>query len=297
MRTAMILLSLLWAATAAAQPAAPTEAADAGAGLPPLRICTGKTGNNYHRVGEAIASKLKGQVRVEVIETAGSWENLEAIHADRRRCDAIIAQDDAYALYEFEHPNTKFTMERITTLYPEYLHLLCNAEVEFDTFEPAKAARVKVLVNSYGSGTYITWSLLQRLNKAYEAVTSAEVSVDEGLLKITDGVGAQCMLFVSGKGGRTLRTADQRFGGRLKLVGLTDERLQRKVGRDKRVVYRPTTLEKGTYPHLQDAPVATQEVDAVFFASPEWKARHPEAAKKLATALVALLPAFREALE
>jgi TRAP-type uncharacterized transport system substrate-binding protein len=106
MRTAMILLSLLWAATAAAQPAAPTEAADAGAGLPPLRICTGKTGNNYHRVGEAIASKLKGQVRVEVIETAGSWENLEAIHADRRRCDAIIAQDDAYALYEFEHPNT-----------------------------------------------------------------------------------------------------------------------------------------------------------------------------------------------
>jgi uncharacterized protein len=257
---------------------------------PTLRLCTGKAGNNYHRVGKALATKLEGRVQVKLVETAGSWENLESIDQARRRCDAVIAQDDAYALYQYEHPDTKLTIDRMATLYPEHVHLLCNKKAGVANLRALNARKHKVLVNRYGSGTYISWSLFGRLNPAYARIPSSEVNVDEGLLKIADGVQAQCMVFVSGLGGRTLATADRSFGDRLTLVAATDASLQRKVGRDKRVVYHDSVIPKGTYPNLAADAVKTQRIDAVFFASPEWKARHPAAARTLATVLVELIP-------
>ena len=246
-----------------------------GAESPTLRLCTGKAGNNYHRVGKALAAKLEGRVQVKLVETAGSWENLESIDQARRRCDAVIAQDDAYALDLYEHPDTKLTIDRMATLYPEHVHLLCNKKAGVANLRALNARKHKVLVNRYGSGTYISWRLFGRLNPAYARIPSSEVNVDEGLLKIADGVQAQCMVFVSGLGGRTLATADKSFGDRLTLVDATDPSLQRKVGRGKRVVYHDSVIPKGTYPNLAEDAVQTQRIDAVFFASPEWKARHP----------------------
>ena len=274
------LATLAWLLCGAAQ----------AAEVPTLRLCTGKAGNNYHRVGQALAARLEGRVKVSLIETAGSWENLESIDQARRRCDAVIAQDDAYALYQYEHPDTRLTIDRMATLYPEHVHLLCNAKAGVGHLRELDPRKHKVLVNQYGSGTYITWRLFGRLSPAYARLPSSEVNVDEGLLKIADGVQAQCMVFVSGLGGRTLATADQSFGDRLTLVPATDPSLQRKVGRDKRVVYHDSVIPKGTYPNLAAGEVQTQRIDAVFFASPEWKARHAGAARTLATALVDLIP-------
>ncbi len=296
--------SLLLCALVAAAPSAhaapdashaPTP--DAPDARPLLRVCTGRPGNNYHRVGLALAERLAPKVRVEVVETEGSWENLEAIDAEHRRCDAIIAQDDAYALYEFEHPESRLTMERTAVLYAEYVHVLCNTKVTARSVSELDPGRHQILVNRYGSGTYITWKLFQRLDPAYQRVRSAEVDMDEGLLKIADGTRAHCMIYVSGKGGKTLRTADERFGDRLRLIGVEDGHLHREVGRDKRVVYRRARLEADTYPHLQTGPIDTQQVDAVFFASPEWKARRPAAAAALAEALVQLIPDLQKTLQ
>lgn len=280
MRAVVLLLALGWGV------------ADAAAAEPPsLTLCTGTRGNNYHQAGVTLAKRLEGRVQVEVVETQGSWENLEAIDVTPRRCDAIIAQDDAWTLYQFEKPDSTLTMDRLATLYPEYVHLLCNREqVPGDQVFGLDPAKHRVLINEYGSGTYITWKLFGRLNPIHARLPASEVGLEEGLARVAAGTEAQCMVFVSGIGAGSLRAAEERFGDRLKLVSIMDKRLLKRVGRERREVYREARVPAGSYPRLMAGTVETLTVDAVFFASPEWKARHPEAARHLAAALTDLRP-------
>ncbi len=305
MRLAMTALSLLvsmpaFAGEADEQEKAKPEAtakADKQVKKPLLRICTGSKGNTYFRAGSMLAELLKETVEVEVVETKGSWENLERIDAQPRRCDAVLAQDDAYALYQFEKPKSSLTIDRMAALYPEHVHLLCNEKVDIDSVGELDPDKHRVLYNEYGSGTYITWSLFGKLNRKYTKLKSSEVTVAEGLLKVADGVQAQCIVFVSGLGGKTLRDAHDRLGKQLKLVAVRDKRLHRKVGREKRRVYDASTIPEGTYPNLAGDDVKTVSVQAVFFASPEWKARNPEGARALAKALFELVPELEKSLK
>ena len=292
MRLTTAACCLLIAAPALAQEKKP--AADA---KPTLRVCTGTKGNTYHRAGSMLADRLKGVVDVQVVETKGSWENLERIDAEPRRCDAVLAQDDANALYQFEKPKSGLTMDRMAALYPEHVHLLCNEAVEADSVGELDPEKHRVLYNEYGSGTYITWSLFGKLNRRYSKLKSSEVTVAEGLLKVADGVEAQCIVFVSGLGGKTLREAHDRLGKKLKLIGVVDKRLLRTVGREKRQVYTRSKIPEGTYPELAGSEVDTVAVQAVFFASPEWKARHPQASRALGKALFELVPELAKTLK
>lgn len=259
-------------------------------GLPRLRICTGSVGNTYHQVGTRLAEALRGAVAVEVLATRGSWENLDAIDAEPRRCDAIIAQEDAYTLYQFEKPKSTLMMDRMATLYQEPIHLVCNRRAGLKSAADLKAGKHTVLINSYGSGTYVTWKLLGKLNPAYGRLKAVESGMDEALLKVVDGAAAQCMVFVSAVGAKTLKMADEKYGDRLTLLSLEDDKLHRKVGREKRQIYRDYTLSKGAYRRLNDESIETQSVSAVFFVNPEWRARYPEAGRNLARVLVELIP-------
>ncbi len=274
----VLLASVLLATPAGAAPDRPL-----------LRVCTGATGGAYHQVGERLAEALAATVEVEVIQTHGSWENLEAIDQEPRRCDAVIAQEDAYALYQFEKPESRLTMDRMTTLYGEAVHLICNRDVQADDVAGLHPQRHRILVNQYGSGTYITWRLFGRLDPAFARFKAREVPLEEGLLKIVDGVEAQCMVIVGKPGQGTAALADRGFGDRLKVLQMESDKLHQTVGRDRRPVYRTASLTAKHYPRLLKASRKTQWVDAVFFASPQWKARYPEAANALARALLRLV--------
>lgn len=295
----MALVSLGCASGALAQGApearpAAADAAKAEAQEAPLKLCTGIKGNNYHQAGLALAKALEGKVKVEVVETRGSWENLEGIDASPRRCDAIIAQDDAYTLYQFEKPDSTLTMERVTTLYPEHIHLLCNREADIEDVRQLKSKKHRILIMPFGSGTYITWKLFTRLHKFYERIPFAEAPGAEALLKVVDGVQAQCMVMVSGTRPEALKTANEQFGDQLRLVRLRDKNLHRKVGRERRAVYAKDEIDEDIYDELLDDDLETTSVDAVFFISPEWKANHRLAAAALTQALLKVVPDIRK---
>ena len=59
------------------------------------------------------SQRLKAEVDVTLVETKGSWENLEMMDSNPRRCDAIIAQDDAHALHQFEKPDSGLTVDQL----------------------------------------------------------------------------------------------------------------------------------------------------------------------------------------
>ena len=262
--------------------------------LPKLKLCTGPKPNRYYRTGAAIAQLLTGVVDVELITTKGSWDNLRRLDKTPRDCDAAIAQDDAFALYQFEKPNSVLAIERVVSLYPEYIHLLCNRSAKLDDVFDLKPGRDMVLVNEFGSGTYITWTLFGKMNAFYSKVSSIGVPIEEGLLKVVDGVAAQCMVMVAGLNVSTLIDAQRRFGDRLELIDISDKRLRKRVGRHKRRVYHQSTIDEGVYNKLLDHDLDTPAVDAVFFVSPEWKIRYPAEFQQLAGGLLRLVPRLRE---
>lgn len=257
----------------------------AQAQTPTLRLCTGAVGDHYHRLGTTIAKTVGPHAKVEVIATRGSWDNLERIDSEPPRCDAILAQDDAWALYQFEKPKSALMMDRVAVAYPELVHLLCNAKADIKNASELDAARHTVLLNAFGSGTYITWGLMARLNAKLAPIKTRTASPDAAIAEVAANTAPMCMLLVTATGGRTLSAADTQHGKALNLVALNGQGLHRKVGRDRRAVYADAQIAAGTYTDLAQADVATQSVDAVFFINPEWKARHPKAARHLAKAV------------
>jgi TRAP-type uncharacterized transport system substrate-binding protein len=267
-------------------------AADAGTGSATanrIRLCTAQSGNNYHRAGQKIRALLEGRIKVDLVETRGSWENLAAIGESRRSCDAIIAQDDAYALHEFERPDSFSAMKRLGTLFPEHVHVICPRSLKAKSLLEAVKAGVDIVVNQYGSGSYITWKLFGRLNPIYRRAHPIELPPEQALLRIVESRRPACMFYVSRAGGRALEMADRKFGDRLHLLEVRDRKLHRPVGRDRIRVYEDSVIPAQNYARMQDGDVRTQSVGAAFFVSPKWMARHPRSGRMLAEAIIDLL--------
>lgn len=251
-----------------------------------LRLCTGEAGNAYHTLGTRLAARLKGRLAVEVIESAGSWENLAGIDAEPRRCDAIIAQDDADALYHYEKAERHTAIERMGTLYPEYAHLICNrAQVKAHNVAGLHPQRHRLVVDRFGSGTFITWRLFGRLSPALARIKSTEASLEEALAMVVEGKDAQCMMAVSALGRGIPALADQRHGTELVLLSIDDANLERPVGRDRRPVYRIADVPADAYRDLSPKGWRTVAVEAVFFVSTAWRQANAGAAAELAEAL------------
>lgn len=264
-----------------------TLAAGWAQAAPTLRLCTGAVGNQYHELGMKIAEQVKGEVAVAVVPTKGSWENLERIDTEPPSCDAIIAQDDAWALYQFEKPKSALMMDRVAVTHPEYVHLICNQKANVTRAAQLDPKVHTLVLNGFGSGTYITWGLIARLNPKYRDIRTVTATSDEALTRVGANQAPMCLLMVMATGGRTLTAADTAHGDVLRLVELDDDALHRRVGHDKRPVYAKAEIPAGAYQKLATDAVVTQRVDAVFFVNPEWRARHPEAAASLTKALAA----------
>ena len=272
---ALVLMGLVCTLGSAAAQAKP----------PTLRLCTGAVGDHYQRLGVTIAKRVRAHAQVDVIATRGSWENLERIDSEPPRCDAILAQDDAWALYQLEKPKSALMMDRVAVAYPEMIHILCNAKAGIERADQLDAKRHTVLLNSFGSGTFITWGLMARLNPALAAIKTRTATPEAAVAEVAQNAAPMCALLVTATGGRTLSGADAQHKDALRLISLAGEGLHRKVGHDRRAVYADATIAAGTYLHLAKGAVATQRVDAVFFINPEWRARYPEAARHLADAV------------
>jgi len=285
----------LGGASALAQPAPRPRFAPAPEPPPRLRLCAGPASGHYHAVGRLIARALQGEALVEVVETKGSWENLGRAHATPPQCDALIAQDDSYEIYLYENPNRAGELERVTALYSEHVHLLCSRQARARSLD-ALPPGAGLVVGPYGSGTYITWQLITRLNpQAYRPIRAVEASAEEGLLRVADGAQAQCMLSVSALAQGAVARAHDDYGDRMELVPVADPSFQREV--KGRVLYRPSYVHKNVYPQLLTDHLLTQSVDAVFFLQGAWWRSFPLAAERLLAALAQLQPAIQRAVD
>ena len=266
---------------------------------PTLRVCTGSPTGHYYRVGQVIAKAISKHTNVTLVETRGSWENLGRIHGEVPQCDAIIAQDDAVAVYLFEHPEKIGKIERILSLYQEHLQMVCNRHVKKTDFSKV-SPDTRILTGSYGTGTFITWALIKRLNpERYGVLRELEEGGKEALKRLMGTQRPQCLIVVNALAQGVMLRAHDDLGDELKLLNLTDPAFQFPINQAgvPRVLYKRVAVHKNVYPKLLQEHLTTQAVDAVFYLHSDWMRANPTLSDHLSRTLIKLQRSIQAAVD
>lgn len=259
---------------------------------PALRLCTGREGGLHHRLGKTLETALTGKIELALVAGAGSAEGLARMSGPARACDAVIAQEDLGALHALAKPGEALEADRVVSLYPEHVYLLCNARVRATTLTALDPATDRVYLRPATSGSHATWRLFGLLAPRYAALPIVEFEdSDTALARLAANTEPACLFFVSGIQSARLTQAD-RDHPELRLLPVVDRDLHRPVGPHKRQVFAPSTLTAARWPRLLDRDLDTQSVDAVFYLARDWKTAHPAAATALTAALVELVAAL-----
>ncbi len=111
-----------------------------------ISIATGGSGGAYRAVGERLAEELaKAGVRLEVIETKGSLENLSLISGDAASVDLALVQSG------LGDPERHAGVEGLASLYFEPLWLFLRADLQVETLAELRGQRIAT--GPEGSGT------------------------------------------------------------------------------------------------------------------------------------------------
>jgi TRAP transporter TAXI family solute receptor len=163
-----------------------------------VRVCSGGEKGNYYWSVNAIAQQAKGALSIENIATKGSWDNLDKLA--KGECDAAIVQADAWGVWNKD--KGALNLDRVDSLYNEYVHMFCNRELGFDSVTDLSGRKdLTIAIGENGSGTAVTWRAMGLEDDGYNNTNGPKTVPFGGtvaLTKVKDGTDVDCALFVSG---------------------------------------------------------------------------------------------------
>lgn len=256
------------------------------AAIPDLRICTGLDTGRYFQTARELGAQLKNQINVIPVVTNGSVDNLTMLSTGQ--CDAALIQSDAYGFHQQRYPTAQLDFKRVATLYPEYVHMVCNKSVEIEAVgDVRKNENITVLTGPNGSGTQVTWETWTKQDESYAKVKTKPIGGIEALAMIMDGSEAQCALFVAGLKSATMMEYDGFADGTVGLVKVDDGWFDDVKDPKGQGVYNMSEIPANTYPNLQTSgwfggdKTPTITLDAVLVANTAWTEANPKAYAEL----------------
>jgi len=243
---------------------------------PTFRLCTGNASLNYYKAGHILRSKST-QTNVDVVETAGSIDNLDKIVDGQ--CDGGFVQSDALLVYSAKNAKAISSIERAGALYKEQAHLLCNRDAGVDRIVDVNSNKFTIAVGPQGSGANTTWEAFVLADRdRYGPVLTDTRSGLRALAAVADGSQVQCALFIAALNSPFIKNDAGSLGDKIVLAG-TDDGDMGAVAKDSRgsAVYTYDKIPAGTYPNIQPSgslygtkEVGTIAVDALFVVSTNW---------------------------
>ena len=260
-----------------------------------LGLCTASAAGIYYAAGQEIARQVdRTDIRVDVVETNGSMDNLERMAMGE--CDAAIVQVDAYLVYQDTHRHDRLNIKRPHHLYDEFVHLVCNRTSGVESIENllVEGAVGALLIGSETSGGANTWASITLLNSSYAKLTTVNTGGMEALDQVSSGTDASCMMYVSGLGSEYSSNVN-RSGDRLRLITIDDRSLDDATFAGS-PIYSFQTIPPETYPLLQEGKgeVETLTVRAIFVVSGDWAESYPSAYEMLTDCLQRDVPEIRQ---
>lgn len=262
-----------------------------------LSLCTARSDGNYHAAGESIRARTDaGRLRLELIETAGSVDNLARLAAGE--CDAAIVQLDAYLVYQETNRSNRLELARPNYLYEEFVHLVCRRDAGIDSIEDlaGDASHHTVLIGEPESGSAATWRYLALLDSSYASVATRNIGGMQALAELQAPGNATCMIFVSGLRSN-FSAAVNDAGVSLRIVPVDDPDLDEARFAGNRI-YEFREIPAGTYPALEPGgrkrDLETLTVGATLFVTRRWAEAHDDSHRYLVETIQRARPAILE---
>ena len=143
-----------------------------------VRLATGSPTGEYYAFGQAIAQVTETnapKVRVEVIESAGSNQNMDDVHT--HAVDLALVQNDT---------PIQRNVRAIAQLYPEMFHLIANKEANINTLTDLKSKRIALMPE--GSGSYnLFWPLSEHYGLTRNDIQYQSMTVDDAHTALQNG--------------------------------------------------------------------------------------------------------------
>lgn len=228
-----------------------------------LVICSGTVGKNYDKAAIKLQQLLAGSVGdVEIINTAGSWENLEKINAGI--CDVAFVQSDAPDLHEAGVEGSHVASTRFATrhnLYPELAHLVCRTDLNVSTMDEliahSQETRVSVAIGGIGSGAAITWAQIERAKGSnMQSIAAMTLGGDAAKAALFDGK-VDCLFDIVGRNSELmvdLSNVSKNQNQSLKLISLSSNGMSDAYSEDQ--------IGNDTYPGLYTRGVFDYAIDS-----------------------------------
>lgn len=179
----------LWIiATLTIQLALPLAAAQANE----VVVGSGSTSGYYYSVARGLLAVLATEygMRPTLKESAGSIENLESLDSDESPINLAFAQSDALQFYLEEHPTFAEEVVEIGSVGRECAYFVVSRTGDIKTAMDLKTGRPKKLaIGRAGSGSGVTWQIIQRLDPAYRKTQATSMGYIEALLELNRSSG------------------------------------------------------------------------------------------------------------
>ncbi|MYD44680.1 MAG: hypothetical protein F4W90_12440 [Gammaproteobacteria bacterium] len=266
---------------------------------PTFRLCTARVEGNYHRFGEILQQVSGDNVLIEIVNTAGSMQNLEYLEEDK--CDGAYVQRNAFGIYAERNPSGGYDFERVATPAVEFAHMICNRDSDVD--EVGDLPGKSLLIDAVGSGTEVTWADFVTMDDNYNTVETQTIGGSSALNRVATGE-ADCMMYVASLNTQLLQRANT-LGDDVVLVPVNDWDFNNKEyghgklfkghqdpsGQD---VYVFLDIPDDQYPKIQDgiffSDVETLSVPVDMVANLAWRDENAEAYEQLLGAVLDAQP-------
>jgi TRAP transporter TAXI family solute receptor len=260
-----------------------------------LNLATGNKRGNYYYSGSVIADQCRNtEVKVNVIETGGSLDNLKRLA--KGEVDAAIVQADSLRVFFAENPDQKLVFERTGKLYGEYAHLVCNKASGIKSIKDVDPTKHTILIGEPGSGGHTTWTAFGLQDKSYQKIPTKPVGDIRAVGSVMDGTESQCFMWVSGLNSGFMQKVDEQARGSLVLAEVDDWDFNDMKDEKGKEVYTFTEIPSGTYKKSFQAgvfggsSVETVMVPAILITSASWIDANPKAYNDFMNGFMSGLP-------
>lgn len=273
-----------------------------------INLCTGGEGKPYHQTGEIISGFLKDSknVRVNVITTNGTWDNIErtvktaatpeAI-ASGDACHAFIGQPDGPVLLKRKDATAAANLKIIGQGPREFLHVLCSKDSGVEDLSDIAGDNTKsVALGASGSGAWLIWQNFIAQDKSYAEVVVTDEAGPIAMSSVATN-STTCALIPAAVVNSTVAQADSDFGDSLAMVGANDKDFNDATAIDGKPLYRWQAIPSGSYPvNLQAGwftSVDTVAWQAGVYVNKQYFTENTKALEDLITAVAKAKPAIK----
>jgi len=240
---------------------------------PTLTLCTGGAKGNYYFSGMQIREQAKGALNIEVINTKGTWDNLQKMA--RGECDAAIIQGDGWSVWNARNKSASLDLERVDVLYKEYVHFYCNRESGIDEISDIENenGEYTMLIGKNGSGHQVTWQNFVLEDGGYgpEEVKTLPIGGSRARTKVKAGIDAQCGIYVAGLNSRFMQEMDRDFGEYIRLIDIDDNDFNDTVDPAGNKIYEFVEIDSSIYRNIVGIwDIDTIAVPAVLVVKADW---------------------------